>query len=32
MKEIAARLAIEVPAAKVRLHRAREILREYLKE
>ncbi len=32
MKEIAARLAIEVPAAKVRLHRAREMLREYLKE
>jgi RNA polymerase sigma factor (sigma-70 family) len=30
MKEIAARLAINVPAAKVRLHRAREILREYL--
>jgi RNA polymerase sigma factor (sigma-70 family) len=30
MKEIAARLAIEVSAAKVRLHRAREMLREYL--
>lgn len=30
MKEIAARCAIEVSAAKVRLHRAREMLREYL--
>jgi RNA polymerase sigma factor (sigma-70 family) len=30
MKEIAARLAIEVSAVKVRLHRAREMLREYL--
>lgn len=30
MKEIAARLAINVPAAKVRLHRGREMLREYL--
>ena len=30
MKEIAERLSIGVPAAKVRLHRAREMLREYL--
>ena len=30
MKEIAARLEIGVPTAKVRLHRAREMLREYL--